>query len=58
MDTKKVDNKRMVAARFAPEMIARLDRASKITGLKKTTIIEQGTSKRLVEIEKIVLDLG
>ena len=43
--------KQRVTIRFYPELIERLDKAIRKWGYKKNTIIEQGTKKRLDELE-------
>lgn len=44
--------KKAITFRFAPKLIERLEKAAHSTGLKMNTIVEQGTEKRLTEIEK------
>jgi predicted DNA-binding protein len=45
------ENKHTISIRLHKAMIARLHAASTKTGLKITTILEQGAEKRLHEIE-------
>lgn len=49
---KKADNKKNVTIKLYPDTIRRIESASKLTGLKKNTIIEQGIRIRLDRIEK------
>lgn len=49
---KKPDNKKTVTFKLYPETIDRLENASKKSGLKKNTIVEQGLERRLNELER------
>ena len=46
-----VEQSRVITVSMPPELIERIDRASERTGLSKSKIIQQGTDKRLREIE-------
>jgi predicted DNA-binding protein len=53
---KNTESKKLYTLRLAPNMIARIDESARATGLKKTTIIEQGIETRLQQIEKALVN--